>query len=169
MRMAEVCYMDIQPMEKPAADYERHWNECSPTGRVEVDENGWLHIQLDALLPHCKKRPSPWLRDTLTRLIYSYRQQGKKLPWFDRALLVIDEHCNIENRQVFDQDNKAWKVIPNILKGLVIADDDQHSLGIALVSTWDDVPSCHIHVMDIADAGTYFSFYSGDYGTYFHR
>jgi len=75
----------------------------------------------------------------------------------------------IKSRQVYDNDNKGWKVIPNVLKGLVVDDDNQFSLGVALVSTWDDVPACHIHVMDMADAGTYFSLYLGNSGSYFRR
>jgi len=165
----EACYMDIQPIETMAVDYERHWAKNMVRGKVEVDENGWLHIVLDTLLPHCKRGTSPWLRDTLARLLYGYKQNGGQLPYFERAMLVINEHCDIKNRQVYDQDNKAWKVIPNVLKGLVIADDDQFSLGVALISTWDDVPACHIHVMDMIDAGTYFSLYLGDSGSYLRR
>lgn len=165
----EVCYIDVQPMEQTDMNFEQHWSSQTPMGKVEVDDNRWLHIQLNTLLPHCKNHSNPWLLDTLARLLHSFRQSGGRLPWFERAMLVIDEHCNLQNRQVFDQDNKGWKIIPNVLKGQVFADDDQHSLGIALVSTLDDVPACHIYVMDIADAGTYFSLYSGDFGSYFHR
>ncbi len=167
--LGEISYHDIQPMEKTMMDYEKHWSGHSPSGKVEVDGNGWLHITLNTLLPNCKKAPNPWLRDTLIRLLYGYRQNGRSLPRYDRALLVIDEHCDIKSRRVLDQDNKAWKVIPNVLKGLVIGDDDQHSLGIALVSTWEAEPACHIYMMDIADAGTFFSMFSGDLGWYFHR
>lgn len=46
--------------------------------------------------------------------------------------------------------------IPNALKGLVIADDDQFALGVALISTWGRGISCNIHVMDISDADTVF-------------
>ena len=165
----EVCYVSIQPLEKVAVDYERHWAQNMTCGRVEVDGNGWLHISLDTLLPHCKKGPNPWLRDTLVRLLYGYKQNGGHLPRFERAMLIIDEHCDIKSRQVFDQDNKAWKVIPNALKGLVIEDDDQFSLGIALVSTKSETPACHIYVMDKADAGAYFALYHGESGSYFSR
>jgi len=48
-------------------DYERHWSKNMVRGKVEVDENGWLHIVLDTLLPHCKRGTNPWLRDTLSR------------------------------------------------------------------------------------------------------
>ena len=54
-----------------------------------------------------------------------------------KAILIIDEHCDLKNRQVFDQDNKGWKAIPNALKGLVVEDDDQQSLELALLSTPD--------------------------------
>jgi len=165
----EFCYMDIQPIEKKAMDYERHWSKNMVRGKVEVDENGWLHIVLDTLLPHCKRGTNPWLRDTLIRLLYGFKQNGGQLPRFERAMLIINEHCDIKSRQVYDQDNKAWQVIPNVRKGLVIDDDDQFSLGVALVSTWDDNPACHIYVMDMIDAGTYFSLYLGDCGSYFRR
>ena len=165
----EACYMNIQPFEKSTVDYERHWSDNMANGKVEVDSNGWLHIVLDTLLPHCKKGTNPWLRDTLIRLLYGYKQNGGELPHFGRAMLIIDEHCDIKSRRVYDQDNKAWKVIPNVLKGLVIEDDDQFSLGVALVSTPNDTPACHIYVMDILDAGIYFSLYHGGSGSYFSR
>ena len=165
----EACYIDIQPLDQTSISYERHWVEKMGGGKVRVNENGWLHITLDTLLPHCKRGTSPWLRDTLVRLLYGYKQSGSRLPRFERAMLIVDEHCDINNRQVFDNDNKAWKVIPNVLKGLVIEDDDQFTLGIALVSTRADTPACHIYVMDMIDAGTYFSLYHGDIGSYFGR
>lgn len=165
----ESCYQDIQPFEKTVMDYERHWSENTPCGKVNVDVNGWLHITLNALLPHCKQKSNPMLRDSLIRLLCGYKQKSGELPHYERAMLIIDEHCSIKSRKIYDQDNKAWKAIPNALKGLVIDDDDQFSLGIALISTLDDTPSCHIHVMDIADAGTYFSLNMGDCGSYFSR
>jgi hypothetical protein len=89
------------------------------------------------------------------------------LPSYSAAMLVIDEHCAIDSRHAYDQDNKGWKAIPNALKGLVIADDDQFSLGISLISTWDREASCHIYVMNMEDAGAFFSFHMGDCGSYF--
>ena len=75
-----------------------------------------------------------------------------------KAILIIDEHCDLKNRQVFDQDNKGWKAIPNALK------DDQQSLELALLSTPDSEASCHIYVLDADDAGEFFSIHSGQYG-----
>lgn len=65
---------------------------------------------------------------------------------------------------MFDQDNKGWKAIPNALKGLVVEDDDQQSLELALLSTSDSEAACHIYVMDADDAGEFFSIRSGQYG-----
>jgi len=161
----EACYTasgrDI--VKRP---YNGPW-DAGIAGRVEVDENGWLHVTLNTLLPHCKYETSPYLKDTIIRLLSGYQLSGGTLPFYSSAMLVIDEHCNIDGRRAFDQDNKGWKVIPNALKGLVIADDDQFSLGVALISTWDRDISCNIHVMDISDAGTFFSFQTGDCGSYF--
>ena len=51
-----------------------------------------------------------------------------------QALLIIDEHCEIDARRVYDQDNKGWKAIANAIKGRLIPDDDQYSLGVCLLS-----------------------------------
>ena len=76
----EACYMDIQPLDKTAMDYERHWSKNMAGGKVEVDANGWLHITLGTLLPHCKYQSSPYLKDTLIRLLSNYQQSGGALP-----------------------------------------------------------------------------------------
>jgi len=157
----ETCYTDGGILTK--LPYNKHW-DAGITGRVEVDENGWLHIALNTLLPHCKYQTNPYLKDTIIRLLSNYQLNGGELPFYSTAMLVIDEHCDIESRRVFDSDNKGWKAIPNALKGLVIADDDQFSLGVALISTWDRDISCNIHVMNMEDSGTFFSFHKGDYG-----
>ena len=67
----------------------------------------WLHIRLNTLLPHCRFQPPGWLTDTIRRLLDHYETQGKILPRYKRALLVIDEHSSIGGRHVFDQDNKG--------------------------------------------------------------
>ncbi len=117
----EACYTDGGILTQQP--YNKHW-DAGINGSVEVNENGWLHITLNTLLPHCKYQTSPYLKDTIIRLLSNYQLNGGALPFYSAAMLVIDEHCNIDSRQVFDQDNKGWKAIPNALKGLVIADDD---------------------------------------------
>lgn len=104
------------------------WPVTEIAGTIETNEFGWLHITLNTLLPHCRFKTPAYLSDTITRLVEGHQARGKQIPFFRRALLVIDEHCDVKNRQVFDQDNKGWKAIPNALKGLVVEDDDQQSL-----------------------------------------
>lgn len=100
------------------------------TGSVETFGYGWLHITLHTLLPHCRYQTPNWLSDTIRCLLDEYETCGKKLPFYSRAMLVIDEHTGIEGRHIYDQDNKGWKAISNAIKGRLIPDDDQHSTGL---------------------------------------
>lgn len=65
------------------------------TGSVETFGYGWLHITLHTLLPHCRYQTPNWLSDTIRRLLDEYETCGKKLPFYSRAMLVIDEHTGI--------------------------------------------------------------------------
>lgn len=134
------------------------------TGKIEVDQFGWVHITLYTLLPNCRYRTPEFLQETISRLLQSYTQSKGPLPWFEKALLVIDEHCDLQNRQVFDQDNKGWKAIPNAIKGVVVPDDDQFTLELALLATLDQMPSCHIYILPAEEAGDFFALRSGQYG-----
>ena len=134
------------------------------TGSVEEFGYGWLHITLNTLLPHCRYQSPNWLSDTISRLLDGYEACGKKLPFYRRALLVIDEHTAIEGRHIFDQDNKGWKAISNAIKGRLIPDDDQHTLAVALFSTKvKEQECCHITVLHQADAHDFFAAHSSDY------
>ena len=53
----------------------------------------------------------------------------------------------------------------NAIKGRLIPDDDQHTLGLALLSTESELDVCHITLLDMADAADFFAFHSGDYQT----
>ncbi len=132
-------------------------------GFAETFGYGWLHIQLNTLLPHCRYQTPEWLSDTIRRLLDEYESGGSKLPFFHKALLVIDEHCGIAGRHIFDQDNKGWKAVSNAIKGRLIPDDDQHTLALALLSTKSELDVCHITLLDQADAADFFSMHSGDY------
>ena len=132
-------------------------------GRAERNEFGWLHIQLNTLLPNCRFEPPLWITDTVTRLLDQIERRHGKLPMLDNALLVIDEHCDIAARQVYDQDNKGWKAISNALKGRIVADDDQYSLSVCLLSTRTPERACHIYVLPIQDAGDFFFMRSDQY------
>lgn len=133
-------------------------------GRVEILCEDWLHIRLNTLLPHCRFQSPNWLTDTIRRLLDHYEAQGKLLPRYKRALLVIDEHSSIGGRHVFDQDNKGWKAVSNALKGRVIEDDDQYTLNVALVSKMSKETACHITLLEQRDAADFFSLRSGDHG-----
>lgn len=132
-------------------------------GFVETFGYNWLHIQLNTLLPHCRFQTPEWLSDSIRRMLDEYESGGSKLPWFDKALLVIDEHCGIAGRHIFDQDNKGWKAVSNAIKGRLIPDDDQHTLALALLSTKSELDVCHITLLDQSDAADFFSMHSGDY------
>lgn len=134
------------------------------TGKVEVNQFGWVHITLYTLLPNCRYRTPEFLQHTITRLLQEYIQTKGKLPWFEEALLVINEYCDLQNRQIYDQDNKGWKAIPNAIKGVLVPDDDQFTLELALLSTLDQMPSCHIYILPAEEAGDFFALRTGQYG-----
>lgn len=84
-------------------------------GSVDVDRWGWLHIKLNTLLPNCRFATPAYLTDTIIRLLDDYEKQGCSLPRFDRAMLIIDEHCSVSSRTVFDQDNSATRSYTNTI------------------------------------------------------
>lgn len=135
-------------------------------GSLEVNEYGWLRISLNTLLPHCRYRTPQYLIDTLTRLIQEYRDGGGAIPFFRTAFLIIDEHCDLDSRTIYDQDNRGWKALPNVLKGVAFADDDQFSLQLCLLSTKDRNVSCEITILGAEDIADFFALRSGCYGAY---
>ena len=132
-------------------------------GYVERFGYGWLHIQLNTLLPHCRYQTPEWLSDTIRRLLDEYESGGSELPRFNRAMLLMDAHCGFDGRHFFDQDKKGWKAVSNALKGRLIPDDDQHTLSLALLSRKSELNVCHIALLDQADAADFFSMHFGDY------
>lgn len=132
-------------------------------GSIDLIERHWLHIRLETLLPHCRYQSPAYLSDTICRLLDSFGKGGQKLPFFRRALLVIDEHSRIGGRSVYDQDNKGWKAVSNAMKGRIIPDDDQYSLGVSLLSAWRPDNVCHITLMDLQDAPDFFVLRSEPY------
>lgn len=118
-----------------------------PTGHIELAGCGWVHLQLNTLLPHCRYQAPEWLSDTIRYMLVKYMTTTDFHLYFDQMVLVIDEHTNIQNRHIFDQDNKGWKAISNGLKGLVIADDDQHHMSVVLLSQESHENICHISLV----------------------
>ena len=137
--------------------------QAETAGFVERFGYGWLHIQLNTLLPHCRYQTSDWLSDTIRRLLDEYESGGSELPFFKEAMLVIDEHCAVMGRHIFDQDNKGYKAVSNAIKGRLIPDDDQHTLALALLSTKSELDVCHITLLDMVDVADFFAYRSGDY------
>lgn len=127
------------------------------TGSVELIEFHWLHITINTLLPSAAYQTPVWLSDTIRRLLDEYESGGHSLPYYQNALMVIDEHSDVEGRRVFDQDNKGYKTVGNAIKGRLIPDDDQYTLGVALISTRSHENACHITLLDSADTADYFA------------
>jgi hypothetical protein len=123
-------------------------------GNITVTPEGWVHITLNALLPHCRYRTPQYLRDTLTRLM---DECPDELPQFSHAFLAIIEKCDYETRNVYDPDNHGWKVIPNVMKGVLFADDDQFHLSIGLFAEMSANVGCDIYVTPLTDAGRFMS------------
>lgn len=139
------CVIDRYRIMKPMTENSKKEKIISNVvGEIEVMAEGWLHIKLNTLLPNCRFKTNSYLQDTLTRLL---EESDKPLPIFEHAFLAIVEHCDYENREVFDQDNKSWKMIPNAIKGRVVKDDEQFRLDIGLFSKMSDTPACHIYVI----------------------
>ena len=134
------------------------------TGSVELIEYHWLRIKINTLLPSAAYQTPVWLSDTIRRLLDEYESGGHSLPYYRDALMVIEERSDIEGRRVFDQDNKGFKAVSNAIKGRLIPDDDQYTLGVALLSTRSSENACHITLLDCADAADYFALRAGDYG-----
>ena len=134
------------------------------TGSVELIEYHWLRIKINTLLPSAAYQTPVWLSDTIRRLLDEYESGGHSLPYYRDALMVIEERSDIEGRRVFDQDNKGFKAVSNAIKGRLIPDDDQYTLGVALLSTRSSENACHITLLDSADTADYFALRAGDYG-----
>lgn len=133
-------------------------------GTVNLLSERWLHIRMECLLPHCQYHAPSYLSDTLRRLLDDFQREHKaEIPFFEHAVLIIDEHSNIANRQIYDQDNKGWKVVPNALKGRVIADDDQYHMDLVLLSKASDENVTHITILDFEDVADFFSLRASDY------
>ena len=143
-------HVDFPQEGKPAA------RQKNISGMIRLHDMGWLHIRLETLLPHCRFQTPAYLSDTVARLMDSLGEGGARLPYFKKAVLVIDEHCSCKSRTVYDQDNKGWKAVSNVLKGRLFPDDDQFSLGVVLVSTESEKAECNIYVLPADDVGEFF-------------
>ena len=154
VQLRALCERCLPPA--PAVGQKPALSPLDVAGKTEVNEFGWLHIPLNTLLPHCRFAPPLWLTDTISRLLDQHERRHGKLPLLEQALLVIDEYCDVDSRQVYDADNKGWKAVSNAIKGRLVADDDQFSLSLCLLSQRSPEAECHIYVLPMADAGDFF-------------
>lgn len=136
--------------------------DAKPSGTPAEREEPSV-LDRGAALPHCRYQSPEWLSDTIRRLLEDYEAGGSKLPFFREAMLVIDEHCGIDGRHIFDQDNKGWKAVSNAIKGRLVPDDDQFTLAVALISEKSEMNVCHITLLDMVDVADFFATRSGDY------
>lgn len=158
--IASRCVIEKYRIMKPFNEnYKKEKIISNVVGSLEVTAEGWLHIKLNTLLPNCRYKTNKYIQDTLMRLLEEY---DKPLPMFERAFLAIVEYCDYDNREVFDQDNKSWKMIPNAIKGRVIKDDEQFRLDIGLFSKMSDTPACHIYVIPSTQVNDFTYYLSND-------
>ena len=131
-------------------------------GSVSMIDYTWLHIRLNTLLPHCRFETPTWLADTVRRLLDDYEAAGGTIPFYKNgAVLFIDEYSDITRRKIYDQDNKGWKAVSNALKGRLFPDDDQYTLGLALLSKKSSENVTHITVVDATNAGSFLDLRNG--------
>ena len=154
------CVIDRYRIMKPFSENGKKEKIISKVaGEIEVTAEGWLHIKLNTLLPNCRYKTNSYIQDTLTRLL---EECDKPLPMFDKAFLAIVEYCDYDTREVYDQDNKSWKMIPNAIKGRVVKDDEQFRLDIGLFSKISDTPACHIYVIPQTQLSEFMNYLSND-------
>lgn len=123
---------------------------------ISVTPEGWVHIKLNSLLPHCRVvSGTQFVRDSLLRLINEISFDGVKLPFFRKAFLGIIEFCPRDVSDVFDHDNKGFKAVQNVLKGRLFPDDDCFELSLGLFTELRNESCCHIYVLPDDEAGIF--------------
>lgn len=163
MQQIELCCIDMRLLCERTRPYlpdlrfgTVKYNHKAIYGEVNLMDNGWLDIRLNALLPHCKiVGGTQYVSDTIIRLLNHFRQDGGEVPHFEKAYLAIVEHCPENCTGAFDHDNKGFKGVINALKGRVFQDDNQFELAMGLFTVVDEDPHCHIYVMPFEEAGDF--------------
>lgn len=163
MQQVELCCIDMRVLcekarPKSAAPLSEgaKYNHKTIYGEVNVLDNGWVDIRMNALLPHCKVLGgTQYVSDTIVRLLEEFQAEGGELPHFEKAYLAIVEHAPQDCSGAFDQDNKGYKGVINALKGRLFGDDNQFELALGLFTFVDDDPHCHIYVTPYDEAGDF--------------
>ena len=102
-----------------AGGYQRRRPPSNPCSRIRGTVRIWLapHRTQHIAVPIAAIRPRPGSAIPSTRLLDDYERAGCKLPYFQRAMLVIDEHSSTEGRHIYDSDNKGWKAVSQCAQG----------------------------------------------------
>ena len=125
-------------------------------GKISVTPEGWVHIKLNFLLPHCRMTgATQYVSDSILRLLNSAEFDGIKLPFFNKAYLGIIEFCPLDCSDVFDHDNKGFKAVQNVLKGRLFPDDDRFEMSLGLFTEQRNESACHIFVLPDDEAGIF--------------
>lgn len=163
MQQVELCCIDMRLLCEKARprlpDFRLgtdKYNHKTIYGEVNILDNGWVDIRLNALLPHCKiMGGTQYVSDSIIRLLEEFADNNGELPHFEKAYLAIVEHCPENCTGAFDQDNKGYKGVINALKGRLFGDDNQFELALGLFTFVDEDPHCHIYVMPYDEAGDF--------------
>lgn len=124
-------------------------------GEISVMCEGWVHIKLNSLLPHCKVvGGTQYVSDCLLRLLNKASDEIK-LPFFNKAFLGIIECCPRDVSDVFDHDNKGFKAVQNVLKGRLFPDDDCFEMSLGLFTEQREESCCHIYVLPDDETGIF--------------
>lgn len=122
-------------------------------GSIEITEKSWVHICLNALLPHCKViGGTQYVTDSILRLL---NDCSEKLPFYKKAFIGIIECCPTDCSDVFGSDNTGFKAVQNALKGRLFPDDDRFELSLGLFTEQRNESCCHIYVLPESDAGAF--------------
>ncbi len=138
-------------MQKPADG-----NITEVFGKIAVTPEGWVHIKLNFLLPHCRMTgATQYVSDSILRLISDAESAGKNLPFFRKAFVGILEFSPGEASDVFDHDNKGYKAVQNALKGRLFPDDDCFEMSLGLFTEQREESCCHIYVLPDDETGIF--------------
>ena len=125
-------------------------------GEISVTCEGWVHIKLNSLLPHCRMTgATQYVSDSILRLINDAESAGKNLPFFRKAFVGILEFSPGEAGDVFDHDNKGYKAVQNALKGRLFPDDDCFEMSLGLFTEQRKESCCHIYVLPDDETGIF--------------
>ena len=162
LRQQETACIEMRRLYEQLRTAERDIHTRPPDGKftevygeISVMCEGWLHIKLNSLLPHCKVvGGTQYVSDCLLRLLNKASDEIK-LPFFNKAFLGIIECCPRDVSDVFDHDNKGFKAVQNALKGRLFPDDDRFEMSLGLFTELRNESCCHIYVLPDNETGIF--------------